>query len=88
MLVSGFTPYIVPLPKSDRDIYWSDYANTYLTDKYGKDYSDNKYLIFTFFLDNQGEINRNTRIKVSYTDMNVDHKKTVIDIFDDGLNIL
>ena len=47
----GFNVDIVPLPLSNDGIYWSDYADTYLDDKYKKKFFDKEVMYFKKKLD-------------------------------------
>ena len=75
--------FIVPLPLSDNNIYWSDYANIFVKEVLKKDLSDIKYMIFTFYLNYKAdEINTNKNIKIELTILNKENKNKIIQIFE------
>ena len=72
--------FIIPLPLSDNNVYWTDYYNSYLNYFYGKKWSDNNFLYMTIRLHNNSEINFNEEIIISY-ELNIDQSQVVFDIF-------
>ena len=79
----GFTSDIVPLPYSSQGCYWSDYPNSYLTKKHGKNYFDNeKDITFIIYLDEEGQnINLSRDVNISFSNMNKETKKTILTLF-------
>ena len=52
--------YIVPLPLSNNNVYWTDYANSFISEKYDGDYLNKTFLYFEIYMNHQGtEINTN-----------------------------
>jgi len=77
----GIETFIIPLLLSDTNVYWSDYAPTYIENKYNKEIEDN-YMYFTFYLNNQGDkINFDRPININYSTFNKDTKIKILDIF-------
>jgi len=75
--------FIVPLPLSNNNVYWDDYAYNYIKKIYKKDILDINYLYFTFYLDIGGkEINFSRNIDVIFNVLNIDNKIKIIDIFE------
>ena len=78
----GIETFIVPLLLSDTNVYWTDYAPTYIKNKYNKKILDINFLYFTFYLNNQGDkINFNHSIDINYSPFNKDTKIKILDIF-------
>ncbi len=84
---AGWKTYIVPHPRDKTaNCYWSDFDDTYLENKYGDKWSEEKYICLRIYLDEEGEkINPNREIEIYYTKMSSDDKKTVLTIFHDEL---
>jgi hypothetical protein len=75
--------FIVPLPLSNDDIYWNDYATSYIKEKYNIELLEINYLYFTFYINNEGNnINFDREIKINYYLLNKEIKKKIIDIFE------
>ena len=56
--------FIVPLPLSDIDIWWTDYAPSYLEKFYGKNIPDNSYLYFVIKMNKDLSLNLDERIQI------------------------
>ena len=77
----GIETFIVPLLLSDTNFYWTDYAYTYIKNKYNKEIEDS-YMYFTFYLNNKGDkINFDRPININYSTFNKDTKIKILDIF-------
>ena len=76
--------YIVPLPLSNNNIYWSDYAHSYLNKFYGDEYLDYNYLEMTVYMHNNLELNLNKKIVIRHN-LTLEQSQYVYDIFLDKL---
>ena len=72
--------FIVPLPLSDDKIYWTDYADSYLTHFYGKNYIKYDYMIMTIYMDNDLKLNLKRDIILNYN-LKLENRQIVFDIF-------
>lgn len=68
---------IVPLLKSENGIYWSDYAYEYLDDNF----FDKDYMYFTIYLNNDGCVNVNHDILISYSSLTKEKKCSLLSLF-------
>ena len=72
---------IVPIPISNNDIYWSDYPDSYLNNiNSNTDWQDN-YIYFGVYLDCNYKINKTKYISIMYSQLNLEEKKNLINIF-------
>lgn len=63
----GIDTYIIPLPLSKDDKYWSDYASAYINYTYDKEFMDSNKVHFTFYLNHDGNtINQERPIRINY----------------------
>lgn len=75
--------FLIPLPRSPRGMYWSDFAYDYVRDKYNVDLLSVDHMFFTFYLNEDGnEINENSEIAVNYSELSLPMKKKVIKLFE------
>ena len=61
--------FIVPLTLSKNEIYWTDYAHSYIKEIYGDtnvDYLRKQHMIMTIYLDKSGELNMNRNISLNF----------------------
>jgi len=79
--------FIIPLSLNlEKNIYWTDYADSYIRQVYQYDLMDDDYIYFTIYLNADGKtINHDRDIVISYSEMNIPSKKLVLDIFDEYL---
>ena len=59
--------YFVPLPPSELDIWWTDYAEEYLKVFYGKEFKNNSHLILTIKLNEDMSIYSEESIKIDHS---------------------
>lgn len=76
--------YIVPLPLSSNDIYWSDFSNSYLKQYYDENYQDSSFILITIYLHKNLDINLNKPPMIQYSLM-LDQQQFVMDKFIDFL---
>ena len=78
--------FIVPFPFSDDNIYWDNYPEDYITEKYNEKLSENNYMYFIFYLNNKGtnisELDNYKNIKIHFSELNKKMKIKIIDIFE------
>jgi hypothetical protein len=80
----GIKTYIVPLPLSVNNMYWTDYAPEYIYETYGDRLLD-KYIYFVFYLNKEGnELHMTRPIGISFTPLGK-NKKTVVELFTSNL---
>jgi hypothetical protein len=81
----GIIAHIIPLPPAADGTYWSDYANDYLNDVYGREWYKNPkgYMYFAVYMNSAGtEINDKHTIDVSYSDLKIKEKIQIIKLLD------
>jgi len=76
--------YIVPLPFSDLEIWWTDYAENYLKHFYGKHFDEDSYLYMTIKLNNDLTLNMEEEININHN-LTLEEKQLVFDIFQSEL---
>lgn len=76
--------YIIPLPISDNNIWWTDYAHAYLNMFYGEEYYEKNFISMEVRLNHDLTINYNQRISLEYN-LNKDQLKTISDLFSNQL---
>lgn len=83
----GIKTFIIPLPLSNNNIYWTDYAYDFIKEKYDVDILDVPYFYFTFYLNNRAnDLNYNRRyININFSSLNKEIKNKVINIFEKNL---
>jgi hypothetical protein len=75
--------FIVPLPLSYNNIYWTDFPPDYIKETYNEYLYNINYIYFTFFMNYGGtEINLNKNIKIHFSNFNKEIKIKIIDIFE------
>jgi len=72
--------YIVPLPISNKGLYWTDYANSYISQYYTENYLDTSFIIMTVFLHKNLEINFNKLAILSF-ELKLEEQQFVYDTF-------
>mgnify|MGYP001294218843 CR=1 FL=1 len=72
--------FMIPLPLSNNNIYWTDYANSYLTKFYGENYDKDEFIQMTIYLNNDLSINFNKKILISY-ELDIKKQQIVYNIF-------
>ena len=79
----GFNVDIVPLPISEDGVYWSDYADTYLNEKYKhqNDFFLKDFMYFTVYLDERANINVNRDISISFSELIKEQKCSILALF-------
>jgi hypothetical protein len=75
----GFTTFVVPLPLSYDGTYWTDYASSYIREKYNPP-QNIKYFVSVFYLNDKGEINPERKIVLISSELNKDDKIKVINL--------
>ena len=58
--------FIIPLPLSDLELYWTDYAESYLEYFYGDNISNKSYMYITIKFNNYLTININEDIEINH----------------------
>lgn len=81
----GFNVDIVPLVKSDDNVWWTDYAYTYLNKK-DNAFFDNDFMYFTIYIENTGKINVQKNISVNYSSLTKEKKCAILSLFYDTLS--
>jgi hypothetical protein len=76
--------FIVPLPLSEIDIWWTDYAPNYLEKFYGGNVLDNSYLYFIIKMDKDLSLNLDEKIEI-YHNLTLSESQLVYDIFREHL---
>lgn len=72
--------FIIPLPLSEIDIWWTDYAPSYLEKFYGNNILDNSHLYFVIKMDKDLTVNLNEKIEI-YHNLTLSESQYVYDIF-------
>jgi len=72
--------FIIPLPLSDLELYWTDYAESYLEYFYGDNISNKSYMYITIKFNNDLTININEDIEINHK-LNLTEKQIIYDIF-------
>jgi len=72
--------FIIPLPLSDLEIYWTDYAASYLEYFYGSNVLNESYIYITIKLNNDLTININEDIEINHK-LNLVKKQSIYNIF-------
>ena len=72
--------YIVPQPPSELDIWWTDYAEDYLQEFYGKEFKNNSYLAMIIKLNENMTIYTEESIIIDHS-LNLEERQLVFDIF-------
>ena len=75
---------IIPLPLSKNGIYWSDYADDFMSEKYGNAWYDN-FIYFTIYMNEKGDKIESRNIGVSYSNLMKDGKIRLIKLLDKHL---
>ena len=72
--------FIIPLPISDLEIYWTDYASSYIEYFYGSNVLDESYIYITIKLNNDLTININEDIEINH-ELNLAERQVIYNIF-------
>ena len=72
--------FIIPLPLSDLEIYWTDYASSYIEYFYGSNVLDESYIYITIKLNNDLTININEDIEINH-ELNLAERQVIYNIF-------
>ena len=72
--------FIIPLPLSEIDIWWTDYAPSYLEKFYGNNILNNSYLYFTIKMDKDTTLNLDESIQIHHN-LTLPESQYVYDIF-------
>jgi hypothetical protein len=72
--------FIIPLPLSDLEIYWTDYASSYIEYFYGSNVLDESYIYITIKLNNDLTININEDIEINH-ELNLVERQVIYNIF-------
>tara|TARA_B100000524_G_C23653955_1_gene371114 strand:+ start:4517 stop:5344 length:828 start_codon:yes stop_codon:yes gene_type:complete len=73
--------FIIPLPFSDLEIWWTDYAEIYLEKFYNKEYNKEKsFISFIIKFNNDLTLNVIENIEINH-ELNLEEKQIVYDIF-------
>lgn len=72
--------FIIPLPLSEIDIWWTDYAPNYLEKFYGNNILDNSYIYFTLKMNKDKTLNLDERIQIHHN-LTLSESQYVYDIF-------
>jgi hypothetical protein len=72
--------YIVPLTLSPNNVYWSDYANTYLNHFTVNEWNNGDYITITLYFDQTTTLNIKENIRIDYS-CSIEKQQILADIF-------
>ena len=76
--------FVVPLPISENDVYWTDYPSDYISEFFDPDFYEKKFIYLNIYFTKDLKINTNKNITLRY-DLDIKQLQLVYDILNKHL---